>query len=136
MSRAPRQTVSPSVRCSVAFPSCGPCLEQPDQERSSQLKALISHYFQEQGEGPGVLDEEEQGPELGQALVRPPTCAPPHLWLSRKATDICPIHSSRTGRTRSAGTSVNSCLRGPSSSSRAGPWPASSMASVSSGAWL
>lgn len=55
---------------SVAFPSCGPCLERPDQERSSQLKALISHYFQEQGEGPGVLDEEEQGPELGQAPLQ------------------------------------------------------------------
>ncbi|XP_054981815.1 ATP-dependent DNA helicase Q4 isoform X2 [Sorex araneus] len=51
---------------SVAFPSCGPCMEQPDQERSSRLKALLSCYFEE--EVPGV-SEEEQGPEPGQVLL-------------------------------------------------------------------
>ncbi|XP_069847760.1 ATP-dependent DNA helicase Q4-like isoform X1 [Dipodomys merriami] len=52
---------------SVAFPSCGPCLEQPDQERNTRLKALISHYFEEDEEE-GV--EEEQGSEPGQAQVQ------------------------------------------------------------------
>lgn len=51
---------------SVAFPSCGPCLEQPDEERSARLKALLSGYFEE--EGPGGT-EDEQGPEPGQASV-------------------------------------------------------------------
>ncbi|XP_055981400.1 ATP-dependent DNA helicase Q4 [Sorex fumeus] len=50
---------------SVAFPSCGPCLEQPNQERSSRLKALLSCYFEEKG--PGVSEEEQgPGPEPGQ----------------------------------------------------------------------
>ncbi|XP_017914246.1 PREDICTED: ATP-dependent DNA helicase Q4 [Capra hircus] len=49
---------------SVAFPSCGPCLEQPDWERSSRLKALLSHYFEE-SEQPGGLETEDD-PELGQ----------------------------------------------------------------------
>ncbi|XP_054446576.1 ATP-dependent DNA helicase Q4 isoform X3 [Pteronotus mesoamericanus] len=52
---------------SVAFPSCGPCLEQPDEDRSTRLKALLSHYFEE--EGPG-LAEEAQGPEPGQAKLQ------------------------------------------------------------------
>lgn len=51
---------------SVAFPSCGPCLEQPDDDRSTRLKALLSHYLEE--EGPGA-EEEAQGPEPGQAQV-------------------------------------------------------------------
>ncbi|XP_036064454.1 ATP-dependent DNA helicase Q4 [Onychomys torridus] len=46
----------------VAFPSCGPCLEQSDAERSDQLKTLLSHYFEEEEESV----EEEQGPEPGQ----------------------------------------------------------------------
>ncbi|XP_052604115.1 ATP-dependent DNA helicase Q4 isoform X4 [Peromyscus californicus insignis] len=46
---------------SVAFPSCGPCLEQCDEERSNQLKTLLSHYFEEEE---SVKDE--QGPEPGQ----------------------------------------------------------------------
>ncbi|KAB1258182.1 ATP-dependent DNA helicase Q4 [Camelus dromedarius] len=52
---------------SVAFPSCGPCLEQPNEDRSSQLKALLSRYFED--EGPGDR-EEEQGPEPGQAHLQ------------------------------------------------------------------
>ncbi|XP_025121432.3 ATP-dependent DNA helicase Q4 isoform X2 [Bubalus bubalis] len=50
---------------SVAFPSCGPCLEQPAWERSSRLKALLSHYFEEESEQPGGLETEDD-PELGQ----------------------------------------------------------------------
>ncbi|XP_042121276.1 ATP-dependent DNA helicase Q4 isoform X1 [Peromyscus maniculatus bairdii] len=46
---------------SVAFPSCGPCLEQSDEERSNRLKTLLSHYFEEEE---SVADE--QGPEPGQ----------------------------------------------------------------------
>ncbi|GAB5584350.1 ATP-dependent DNA helicase Q4 [Prionailurus iriomotensis] len=52
---------------SVAFPSCGPCLEQPDEEHSARLKALVSGYFEE--EGPGGM-EDEQGPEPGQARIQ------------------------------------------------------------------
>ncbi|XP_038197283.1 ATP-dependent DNA helicase Q4 [Arvicola amphibius] len=46
---------------SVAFPSCGPCLEQSDEERSSQLKTLLSHYFEEE-----ETVKDEQGPEPEQ----------------------------------------------------------------------
>ncbi|XP_028726822.1 ATP-dependent DNA helicase Q4 isoform X5 [Peromyscus leucopus] len=46
---------------SVAFPSCGPCLEQCDEERSNRLKTLLGHYFEEEE---SVKDE--QGPEPGQ----------------------------------------------------------------------
>lgn len=52
---------------SVAFPSCGPCLDQPDEDRSARLKALLSHYFEE--ESPGVSGE-AQGPEPGQAELQ------------------------------------------------------------------
>ncbi|XP_077614319.1 ATP-dependent DNA helicase Q4 isoform X2 [Crocuta crocuta] len=52
---------------SVAFPSCGPCLEQPEEERSARLKALLSGYFEE--EGPGGT-EDQQGPEPGQARIQ------------------------------------------------------------------
>ncbi|KAM5315537.1 ATP-dependent DNA helicase Q4 isoform 2-T2 [Glossophaga mutica] len=52
---------------SVAFPSCGPCLDQPDEDRSARLKALLSHYFEE--ERPGV-EGEAQGPEPGQAELQ------------------------------------------------------------------
>lgn len=57
----------PPLHPSVAFPSCGPCLEQPDLDRSAQLKALLSCYFkEEEKEEEGV---EEQGPEPGQVQV-------------------------------------------------------------------
>lgn len=52
---------------SVAFPSCGPCLEKPDDDRSTRLKALLGHYFEE--EGPGG-EEAAQGPEPGQAKLQ------------------------------------------------------------------
>lgn len=65
---APRQApLTGSPLHSVAFPSCGPCLEQPDWERSSRLKALLSHYFEE-SEQPGGLETEDD-PELGQDRV-------------------------------------------------------------------
>ncbi|XP_048949148.1 ATP-dependent DNA helicase Q4 isoform X2 [Canis lupus dingo] len=55
---------------SVAFPSCGPCLEQPDEERSTRLKALLSGYFEEEEEeGPGG-SEDEQGLEPGQEKIQ------------------------------------------------------------------
>ncbi|XP_066121459.1 ATP-dependent DNA helicase Q4 [Saccopteryx bilineata] len=52
---------------STAFPSCGPCLEQPDEDRSLGLRALLSRYFEE--EGPGD-EKEAQGPEPGQAELQ------------------------------------------------------------------
>ncbi|XP_029058000.1 LOW QUALITY PROTEIN: ATP-dependent DNA helicase Q4 [Monodon monoceros] len=54
---------------SVAFPSCGPCLEQPDEARSGRLKALLSHYFEEELEAPGGVEAEED-PEPGQARLQ------------------------------------------------------------------
>ncbi|XP_007464590.1 PREDICTED: ATP-dependent DNA helicase Q4 [Lipotes vexillifer] len=54
---------------SVAFPSCGPCLEQPDEARSSRLKALLSHYFEEELEALGGVEAEED-PEPGQARLQ------------------------------------------------------------------
>lgn len=53
---------------SVAFPSCGPCLEQPDEERSGRLKALLRRYFEEEEAGPEGMDQ--QGPEPGQATLQ------------------------------------------------------------------
>ncbi|XP_058421163.1 ATP-dependent DNA helicase Q4 [Diceros bicornis minor] len=53
---------------SVAFPSCGPCLEQPDEERSTRLKALLSHYFEEEEAGEGLGGMED--PEPGQARLQ------------------------------------------------------------------
>ncbi|XP_039702067.1 ATP-dependent DNA helicase Q4 isoform X3 [Pteropus medius] len=49
---------------SMALPNCGPFLEQPDEEHSARLKALLSQYFEEDGLG-GSGDE--QGPEPEQA---------------------------------------------------------------------
>ncbi|XP_052016406.1 ATP-dependent DNA helicase Q4 isoform X2 [Apodemus sylvaticus] len=43
---------------SVAFPSCGPCLEQSDEEHSNQVKTLVSYYFEEEEE-----EEEEEKEE-------------------------------------------------------------------------
>ncbi|XP_016040625.1 ATP-dependent DNA helicase Q4 isoform X2 [Erinaceus europaeus] len=54
---------------SVAFPSCGPCLEQPDEERSARLKAMLSLYFEEEEKGPANL-EQEQGLEPGQVTLQ------------------------------------------------------------------
>ncbi|XP_029778918.1 ATP-dependent DNA helicase Q4 isoform X3 [Suricata suricatta] len=54
-------------RCRRAFPSCGPCLEQPDEERSARLKALLSSYFEEEGL---VGMEDQQGSEPGQARIQ------------------------------------------------------------------
>ncbi|XP_070923671.1 ATP-dependent DNA helicase Q4 isoform X2 [Macaca nemestrina] len=56
---------------SIAFPSCGPCLEQQDEERSTRLKDLLGRYFEEveeEAQGPGDM-EDTQGPEPGQARV-------------------------------------------------------------------
>lgn len=55
---------------SVAFPSCGPCLEQPDMDRSAQLKALLSCYFEEEEEEKEEGGIEEQGPEPGQVQLQ------------------------------------------------------------------
>nr|XP_040149367.1 ATP-dependent DNA helicase Q4 isoform X4 [Ictidomys tridecemlineatus] len=55
---------------SVAFPSCGPCLEQPDMDRSAQLKALLSCYFEEEEEEREEGGIEEQGPEPGQVQLQ------------------------------------------------------------------
>ncbi|XP_005086063.2 ATP-dependent DNA helicase Q4 isoform X2 [Mesocricetus auratus] len=52
---------------SVAFPSCGPCLEQADEDRSNQLKTLLSHYFEEEEE---EAVKDEQGPEPGQSELQ------------------------------------------------------------------
>ncbi|XP_059021363.1 ATP-dependent DNA helicase Q4 [Mustela lutreola] len=52
---------------SVAFPSCGPCLEQPSEEHSARLKALLSCYFKE--ESPGDT-EDDRDPEPGQAGIQ------------------------------------------------------------------
>ncbi|XP_059971675.1 ATP-dependent DNA helicase Q4 isoform X2 [Mesoplodon densirostris] len=54
---------------SVAFPSCGPCLEQPDEARSGRLKALLSQYFEGEVEAPGGVEAEED-PEPGQARLQ------------------------------------------------------------------
>ncbi|XP_006879470.1 PREDICTED: LOW QUALITY PROTEIN: ATP-dependent DNA helicase Q4 [Elephantulus edwardii] len=54
---------------SVAFPSCGPCLERADKARSAQLKTLISSYFEEEPR-PGPEGEEDEGPEPGQARLQ------------------------------------------------------------------
>ncbi|XP_063525305.1 ATP-dependent DNA helicase Q4 isoform X6 [Pongo pygmaeus] len=55
---------------SVAFPSCGPCLEQQDEERSTRLKDLLGRYFEEEeAQGPGGM-EDAQGPEPGQARLQ------------------------------------------------------------------
>lgn len=62
----PRVALTNSSHPSVAFPSCGPCLEQPDDGRSSRLKALLTHYLEEGGPG---AEKEAQGPEPGQAEV-------------------------------------------------------------------
>nr|XP_020144316.1 ATP-dependent DNA helicase Q4 isoform X4 [Microcebus murinus] len=57
---------------SMAFPNCGPCLEQPSEEQSTKLKALLGRYFEEEAEeaqGPEAV-RDEQGPELEQAMLQ------------------------------------------------------------------
>uniref|UniRef100_A0A2K5CWV4 ATP-dependent DNA helicase Q4 n=1 Tax=Aotus nancymaae TaxID=37293 RepID=A0A2K5CWV4_AOTNA len=57
---------------SVAFPSCGPCLEQQDDERSTRLKDLLSRYFEEveeEAHGPGGMGDTQE-PEPGQARLQ------------------------------------------------------------------
>ncbi|XP_071064190.1 ATP-dependent DNA helicase Q4 isoform X4 [Dasypus novemcinctus] len=54
---------------SVAFPSCGPCLEHPDMERSARLKALLGRYFEEEEE-PEEGSGGGQGLEPGQASLQ------------------------------------------------------------------
>lgn len=108
-------------------------MEHPDEERSASLKALLGHYFQE--EGPGEM-EDQQDPEPGQATVRAsPAGAAEGLGHEAqfRLTAPLPTCSSRTGSPRSAGTSVTSCPCGQSSGSQAGPWPASSTALVRMG---
>ncbi|OBS67180.1 hypothetical protein A6R68_04272 [Neotoma lepida] len=56
-----RKALAHLRQISKAFRSCGPCLEQSDEERSNQLKTLLSCYFEEEE---SVKDE--QGPEPGQ----------------------------------------------------------------------
>ncbi|ELV13614.1 ATP-dependent DNA helicase Q4 [Tupaia chinensis] len=57
---------------SVAFPSCGPCLEQPSEGHSTRLKALLRRYFEEEEEGPQEPEalQDEEGPEPGQARLQ------------------------------------------------------------------
>ncbi|XP_023597407.1 ATP-dependent DNA helicase Q4 [Trichechus manatus latirostris] len=57
---------------SVAFLSCGPCLDQPDEERSTRLKALLRGYFEGEEEEtlrPENMDDKES-PEPGQARLQ------------------------------------------------------------------
>lgn len=59
---------------SVAFPSCGPCLEQSDEEHSNQVKTLVSYYFEKEEEE-GEEEEEEtmkdtQSPKPGQTQLQ------------------------------------------------------------------
>ncbi|XP_006241868.1 ATP-dependent DNA helicase Q4 isoform X3 [Rattus norvegicus] len=56
---------------SVAFPSCGPCLEQSDEGHSNRVKTLVSYYFEEEEEE----EEEEtmkdtQDPKPGQTQLQ------------------------------------------------------------------
>ncbi|KAI4537892.1 hypothetical protein MG293_012755 [Ovis ammon polii] len=87
---------------SMAFPSCGPCLEQPDWERSSRLKALLSHYFEE-SEQPGGLETEDD-PELGQDRIYENNipyknrslalCTPEGNVISSFSNIVCKIYGS------------------------------------------
>ncbi|XP_031203641.1 ATP-dependent DNA helicase Q4 isoform X2 [Mastomys coucha] len=52
---------------SVAFPSCGPCLEQSDEEHSNQVKTLVSYYFEEEEE---EIVKDTQGLEPGQIQLQ------------------------------------------------------------------
>uniref|UniRef100_A0A5F8GPB0 DNA 3'-5' helicase n=1 Tax=Monodelphis domestica TaxID=13616 RepID=A0A5F8GPB0_MONDO len=67
----------------VAFPNCGPCMEHVDEERSDQLKALLTRYFEE---GTAALfedqfrEESEQNHDFGQARLQD--------WESSICSDI------------------------------------------------
>lgn len=54
----------------MALPSCGPFLEQPDEEHSTRLKALLSQYFEEDGLG-GSGDEQSPEPEQARVSASP-----------------------------------------------------------------
>ncbi|XP_072458865.1 ATP-dependent DNA helicase Q4 [Notamacropus eugenii] len=57
----------------VAFPNCGPCMEYVDEERSDQLKILLTRYFEEGTaalvEGP-FREINEQDHDFGQARLQ------------------------------------------------------------------
>ncbi|XP_006830951.1 PREDICTED: ATP-dependent DNA helicase Q4 [Chrysochloris asiatica] len=55
---------------SVAFPSCGPCLEQHDEERSARLKGLLGRYFEEEERLGPESGEDTEAPEPGQAQLQ------------------------------------------------------------------
>lgn len=54
---------------SVAFPSCGPCLEQSNEEHSNQVKTLVSYYFEEEEEEEETMTD-TQGPKPGQTQLQ------------------------------------------------------------------
>ncbi|XP_028634658.1 ATP-dependent DNA helicase Q4 [Grammomys surdaster] len=70
---------------SVAFPSCGPCLEQSDEEHSNQVKTLVSYYFEEEEEEEETVDI--QGPNSGQTQLQD--------WEDQIRRDICQLLSLR-----------------------------------------
>ncbi|XP_021072277.1 ATP-dependent DNA helicase Q4 [Mus pahari] len=55
---------------SVAFPSCGPCLEQSNEEHSNQVKTLVSYYFEEEEEEEEETMTDTQGPKPGQTQLQ------------------------------------------------------------------
>ncbi|XP_051827218.1 ATP-dependent DNA helicase Q4 [Antechinus flavipes] len=67
----------------VAFPNCGPCMEHADEERSDQLKSLLTRYFEE---GAAALwegefrEDNEQDHDFGQARLQD--------WESSVCSDI------------------------------------------------
>uniref|UniRef100_A0A4X2M3E1 DNA 3'-5' helicase n=1 Tax=Vombatus ursinus TaxID=29139 RepID=A0A4X2M3E1_VOMUR len=67
----------------VAFPNCGPCMEHADEERSEQLKILLTRYFEEGTpalfEGP-FREDTEQDHDFGQARLQD--------WESSICSDI------------------------------------------------
>ncbi|MBZ3872929.1 ATP-dependent DNA helicase Q4 [Sciurus carolinensis] len=65
-----RKSLAHLRRMFEAFHSCGPCLEQPDMDRSAQLKALLGCYFEEEEKEEKEGGIEEQGPEPGQVQLQ------------------------------------------------------------------
>ncbi|XP_074119379.1 ATP-dependent DNA helicase Q4 isoform X2 [Sminthopsis crassicaudata] len=74
----------------VAFPNCGPCMEHADEERSDQLKILLTRYFKE---GAAALwegefrEDSEQDHDFGQARLQD--------WESSVCSDIRQLLSIR-----------------------------------------
>uniref|UniRef100_A0A7N4PTN5 DNA 3'-5' helicase n=1 Tax=Sarcophilus harrisii TaxID=9305 RepID=A0A7N4PTN5_SARHA len=74
----------------VAFPNCGPCMEHADEERSDQLKSLLTRYFEE---GTAALwegefrEDSEQDHDFGQARLQD--------WESSVCSDIRQLLSIR-----------------------------------------